>query len=81
MAEEEQNVNCEIKDALAFISTKVSDFMAWGHCFMYRHLPGLFRWGYRYSEKHPAVFKETTQQQYLLHGYFPPLFIFSYKLF
>lgn len=57
---EEQNVNCEIKDALAFISTKVSDFMAWGHCFMYRHLPGLFRWGYRYSEKHPAVFKEKS---------------------
>lgn len=57
---EEQNISCEIKDALAFISTKVSDFMAWGHCFMYRHLPGLFRWGYRYSEKHPAVFKEKS---------------------
>ena len=57
---EEQNISCEIKDALAFISTKVSDFMAWGHCFMYRHLPGLFRWGYGYSQKHPAVFKEKS---------------------
>lgn len=57
---EKQDISCEIKDALAFISTKVSDFMSWGHCFMYRHLPGLFRWGYRYSEKHPAVFKEKS---------------------
>lgn len=57
---EEQNVRCEIKDVFAFISTKVSNFMAWGHCFMYRHLPGLFRWGYRYSEKHPAVFNEKS---------------------
>lgn len=57
---EEQNVSCEIKDVFAFISTKVSNFMAWGHCFMYRHLPGLFRWGYRYSEKHPAVFNEKS---------------------
>lgn len=57
---EEKNISCEIKDAFAFISAKVSNFMAWGHCFMYRHLPGLFRWGYRYSEKHPAVFKENS---------------------
>ena len=27
---EEQNISCEIKDALAFISTNVSRFMAWG---------------------------------------------------
>lgn len=57
---EEQHINCEVKDALSFISPQVSDFMAWGHCFMYRYLPGLFRWGYRYSEKHPAVFKENS---------------------
>lgn len=57
---EEQNINCQIKDALTFISPQVSDFMSWGHCFMYRYLPGLFRWGYKYSEKHPAVFKENS---------------------
>lgn len=56
----EQKVNCEIKDTLAFISQRFSDLMSWGHCFMYRHLPGLFRWGYKYSEKHPAVFKENS---------------------
>lgn len=55
-----QNISCEMKDALIFLSRKVADFMAWGHCFMYRHLPGLFRWGYEYSEKHPAVFKENS---------------------
>ncbi|MCM1181660.1 MAG: glycosyltransferase [Clostridium sp.] len=57
---DEQNITCEIKDALTFVSPQVSDFMSWGHCFMYRHLPGMFRWGYGYSEKHPAVFKENS---------------------
>ena len=57
---EEQNIVCEMKDALIFLSGKIADFMSWGHCFMYRHLSGLFRWSYRYSEKHPAVFKENS---------------------
>lgn len=57
---EGKNIVCEMKDALIFLSWKIADFMSWGHCFMYRHLPGLFRWGYRYSEKHPAVFKENS---------------------
>lgn len=57
---EGQNVDCEIKDALGFISRQVSELMAWGHRFMYLHLPGLFQWGYRYSEKHPAVFQENS---------------------
>lgn len=57
---EEQNIDSEIKDVLAFLSRPISDFIAWGFCFMYRYLPGLFQWGYRYSEKHPAVFKENS---------------------
>jgi len=57
---EGHNTTCEMKDAIIFLSREIADFMSWGHCFMYRHLPGLFRWGYRYSEKHPAVFKEKS---------------------
>lgn len=57
---EKQNIDCEMEDALSFLSEKIADFMSWGHCFMYRYLPGLFRWGYGYSEKHPAVFKENS---------------------
>ena len=57
---EGQNIDCEMTDALIFLSGEIVDFMSWGHCFMYRHLPGLFRWGYGYSERHPAVFKENS---------------------
>jgi len=57
---EKQGISCETQDGLAFISKQVSEFMSWGHCFMYRHTPGLFRWGYRYSEKHPTVFEEDS---------------------
>lgn len=51
---------CETRDALAFISEGFSRFISGGHNWVYRHAPGLFRWGYRYSEDHPAVFRETS---------------------
>lgn len=51
---------CEIKDSLTFISDRFSKFISWGHSTMYRHLPGLFKVGYTYSEKHPAVFHEDS---------------------
>ena len=57
---EEQHVVCEIYDSLKFIGEKFARFMSWGHSFMYRHIPGLFRWGYRYSEDHPNVFKANS---------------------
>lgn len=57
---EEQHVVCEIYDSLKFIGEKFARFMSWGHSFMYRHIPGLFRWGYRYSEDHPNVFKPDS---------------------
>lgn len=57
---DKRSVNCEIEDAFQFISADFYRFMSWGHSFMYRHLPGLFRWGYGYSKKHPGVFKTNS---------------------
>ena len=48
-----QNIEYEIADTLAFISEKVSDFISWGHSYVYRKLPKLFGVGYRFEEKHP----------------------------
>lgn len=59
-------MNCETQDALAFISEKVSRFISNGHSWVYRHMPGLFRWGYRYSENHPAIFRENSPVYKLL---------------
>ncbi|MBQ7346669.1 MAG: hypothetical protein IJW55_01795 [Clostridia bacterium] len=50
------NIEYEIADTLAFISEKVSDFISWGHSYVYRKLPKLFGIGYRFEEKHPARF-------------------------
>lgn len=57
---EQQHIECEMQDSLDFIGKRISRFLSWGHSFVYRHLPWLFRWGYRQSEKHPAVFKKGS---------------------
>lgn len=59
---------CDIADSLAFISPKVSRFICWGHVTVYRHLSGLFKWGYAYSEKHPGVFRQGSPVYHLLTG-------------
>jgi len=51
---------CDIEDALRFISPTVSRFIAWGHATMYRRFAWLFKWGYSYSEHHPAVFHDDS---------------------
>ena len=43
---DKKNVDCEIEDAFRFVSANFCRFMSWCHSFMYRHLPGLFRWCY-----------------------------------
>ena len=43
---EGKDIQCEVLDSLNFISEGFGRFMSWGHSFMYRHIPGLFRWGY-----------------------------------
>ncbi len=46
----------EIADTLAFISERVSEFISWGHSYVYRRLPRLFGFGYRFEEKHSPRF-------------------------
>lgn len=57
---EQKNISCTICDALDFISKGFADFISWGHSYMYRKIPGLFKWGYRYSEAHEAVFNKNS---------------------
>ena len=49
----EQNINCDIKDALAFWSPEKSKLISKGHVFIYRKLPKLFGVSYRFEENHP----------------------------
>ena len=51
---------CDVTDALGFISQGVSKFISKGHVFVYRHMPWLFRRGYRYSERHGEYFGEES---------------------
>ena len=53
---EKMGVEFEIADALSMISERVSQFVSWGHSYVYRHLPSLFGHVYRYEERHPAKF-------------------------
>lgn len=57
---EAQGVSCDFRDSFQFISERFARFMSWGHSFIYRYLPGLFRWGYSYSKNHPAVFHKKS---------------------
>lgn len=49
----EQNISCDIKDALAFWSPEKSKLISKGHVFIYRKLPKLFGVSYRFEENHP----------------------------
>lgn len=57
---ESQGVRCDFRDSFDFISKQFARFMSWGHSFIYRYLPGLFRWGYGYSNSHPSVFHKKS---------------------
>ncbi len=57
---EEKNISCQVYEALNFISPKFARFISWGHSYMYRRIPDLFRWGYSVSEKHPGVFAKGS---------------------
>lgn len=64
---------CDIADALHFVSNKLSKFMSWGHTTMYRHIPGLFRVGYDFAEKHPAILHDDAAVYKLLTSGTEPL--------
>lgn len=55
-----QGVRCDFRDSFDFVSKQFARFMSWGHSFIYRYLPGLFRWGYGYSNSHPSVFHKKS---------------------
>lgn len=52
----QKGIECEIKDAVSFVSELHSDIISTGHTYIYRHLPRLFGIGYRFEEKHPPKF-------------------------
>ena len=52
--------SCRIEDALGFISKGASRFISRWHVRMYRHMPWLFRLGYRFSENHPGRLDDGT---------------------
>lgn len=52
--------DCVIADGLNFISEKASKIISGGHVFLYKHLPGLFAWGYSFAERHTSLFKESS---------------------
>ena len=55
-----RNIDCEMEDALRFVSPKFSKVMSWGHTKMYRYAPKLFRSGYQYAEVHTGIFEEQS---------------------
>ena len=64
----ENGHSCEAVDAISFVSEKLSKFLDWGHTTMYRHIPKLFRFGYGFAEKHPAVLDDDAAVYKLLTG-------------
>lgn len=54
----EKNIICDTVDCLRFISPVISSVMAHGHRFIYRHLPALFDFGYRFTEKHDFLYRK-----------------------
>lgn len=57
---------CVIEDGLSYISPAVSDFISRWHTRLYRHMPGLSKETYEYSEEHPERFKDTGHLYKLL---------------
>ena len=62
----ENGHDCEIADAIGFVSEKLSKFLDWGHTTVYRHVPKLFQFGYGFAEKHPAMLEDDAAVYKLL---------------
>lgn len=57
---EENGIQSEVRDSLDFITPGLGNFASRGHSWIYRHMPGLFRFGYRFSEKQPCLFGQSS---------------------
>lgn len=55
-----RQIPCEMEDAFRFISSRTSRAISTSFVWVYRHTPGLFRFGYQYTEEHPRVFRERS---------------------
>lgn len=73
---EERQISCDMEDAFCFISPTASRLVTTAFNGVYRHLPGVFRFGYRYAEHHPAVFDELSGIYKLLTSGTERLFCF-----
>ncbi len=49
-----------VVDALTYVSQGFARFLAGGHSLMYRRGPALFRFGWRYAERHRALFARRS---------------------
>ena len=50
--------DCDVTDALAFLSEWASEAIAGFHTGLYRHMPGAWKKSYQYLEQHPAALDE-----------------------
>ncbi len=51
-----RGIESDIEDCLRFISEKTSDFISWGHSYLYKHLPRVFGRAYRLEEQRSSQF-------------------------
>ncbi len=49
-------IQSDIEDCLGFISEKTSNFISWGHSYLYKHLPNVFGCAYRHEEQRSSKF-------------------------
>ena len=56
------------KDALGYVSDRVSRIVSNWHVRFYRHFPKLYGKGYQYAEEHPATFDEDSAACRLLRS-------------
>ena len=51
-----RGIESDVEDCLRFISEKTSDFISWGHSYLYKHLPRVFGHAYRLEEQRSSQF-------------------------
>ncbi len=51
-----RGIESDVEDCLRFISEKTSDFISWGHSYLYKHLPRVFGHAYRLEEQRSSPF-------------------------
>lgn len=56
-----RNIDCEMEDALRFVSPAFSKAMSLGHIKLYQYAPKLFGWGYQYAEGNTGIFEGQTK--------------------